>query len=179
MELTYENIVKFFDSYFEAFNKYAGPLETVPNMMKFYTPDFEWWSYNMPSEGERKPASRDFLLMTMVHPGLHEHLTPRKYIIDLKEMVCVVQFQLQFTDERSGVTGPPGEASAHYTFVLDENKDMKIKKLQYWTEARLPSDTKPNMRDLWRQYRDEALADLATSWMKAPNKTLNQIKVEP
>jgi hypothetical protein len=179
MELTYENVVNFFDGYIKAFNKYAGPLETVPNMLKYYTPDFEWWSYGRPSV-DRKPTSRDYLLMTMVHPGIHEELTPRQFIVDLKQMVCVVQFQYQWTDERTGTIMPPGEASAHYTFVLDENKDLKIKKLQYWTTGSLPAtDGKPSILDLARQYREEVLVELATSWMKAPHKTFEEVKAKP
>ena len=95
-------------------------------------------------------------------------------------MVVVVQFQLQFTDETSGTTWPPREASCHYSIRLDENKDLKITQIKYWTETGVPTtDTKPNMMDLWRQYRDQALTALATNWMKAPHKTLDEVKVKP
>lgn len=178
MELTYENVVAWFDNYYKDFNKHAGPLETVPNMMKYFAPDLDWWSYGMPS-ADRKPTSRDGLLISMVHPGLHEELTPRQYIIDLKQMVVVVQFQLQFTDEISGTTWPPRDASCHYTIRLDENKDLKITQIKYWTEAGLPpTDGQPNIMDLWRQYRDKALTELATSWMKAPHQTLDEVKAK-
>jgi hypothetical protein len=179
MEFTYENAVKFFDDYFKAFNKNAGPLETVPNMQKYYTPDFEWWSYSKPS-ADRKPISREGLLMSMVHPGLHEELIPQEYIVDVKRMVVVVRFQIQFTDYPSGTVWPPKQASAHYHLVLDENKGLKIKALHYWIGAGLPAiDKTQNCQELWQQYKLKALEDLANNWMKAPHKTLDEVKAKP
>ena len=165
MELTYENVVKWFDNYFKTFNKNAGPLETVPNMQKYFAPDLEFWPYNMP--GAPRPSSRAQLLMTMVHPGLHEELTPRYYVVDLKNMIVVVQFQLGFKDEPSETVWPAKQASAHYHIMLDEKKDLKIKKILYWTEASPPPEPGTvNTRALWKQYKDQALEELATKWIK-------------
>jgi hypothetical protein len=44
VEFTYENVVKWLDGYFKAFNKNAGPLEKVPNMKKYFSPNLEFWS---------------------------------------------------------------------------------------------------------------------------------------
>ena len=159
MELTYENIVKWFDEYYAAFNKNAGPLQTVPNMEKYFSPDLQFWPYNMANTTQ--PLSREDLLMTMVHPGLHEELTPREYIVDLKRMVVVVQFQLQFSDEPSGRVWPAKLASCHYHLILDENKDLKIKKIVYFTERAAPEETESmaEMMELWHKYREQALAE--------------------
>ncbi len=169
MEFTYENAVKWFENYFSTFNKNAGPLETVPNMLKFFTPDMEFWPYNMPAGSVPLPSSRDQLLMTMVHPGLHEHLEPHEYIVDLKRMVVVVQFQLQFIDEPSGRTWPAKQASAHYQLVPDPEIGFKIKKIQYFTEASVPDNTSPTTRELWKKYKDQALESLASNWIKSPH----------
>jgi hypothetical protein len=163
MEITYENIAAWFDDYFRAFNKNAGPLETVPNMVKYFAPDMEFWPYNM-ANAER-PSTREQLLMSMVHPGLHEELTPREYAIDMKRLVNVVQFQLQFNDEPSGKVWPARQASAHYHLILDQNKNLKIKKIIYFTEASQPGES-GNMMELWMKYRNEALVKLANGWIK-------------
>ena len=155
MEITYDNIVNWFNNYFKTFNENAGSLETSKNMGQFFTPDLEFWSYNMPDEG---PSSREDLLRTMVHPGLHEELSPRDYVVDLNRMVVVVQFQLQFTDEPSGKVWPAKQASAHYHLILDENQEPKIKKILYFTQFRSPEET-GNLRELWAQYREQALAE--------------------
>lgn len=159
MEISYENIVKWFDAYFRDFNKSAGPLKTVPNMEKHFAPDLEFWPYNM--SGTTKPLSREGLLRTMVHPGLHEELTPREYVIDLNRLVVVVHFQLQFTDQPSGRVWPAKQASAHYHLVLDKNKELKIKKIVYFTERAAPEEAKgqEEMMALWAKYRDKELKE--------------------
>jgi hypothetical protein len=159
MEATYENIVKWFDAYYKDFNKSAGPLKTVPNMEKYFAPDMEFWPYNM--SGPKKGLPRETLLMTMVHPGLHEELTPREYVIDLKRMVVVVQFQLQFTDEISGRVWPAKQASCHYHLILDKSKELKIKKIVYFTERAAPEEQKAEqeMMALWGKYRDKELKE--------------------
>ena len=123
MEFTYDNVVKWLDDYFGAFNKNAGPLETVPNMEQFFTPDLEFWSYNMANED--RPGTRDRLLTSMMHPGLHEEFTPQYYVIEEKKMIAVVQLQLQFTEEPTQTVYPPKQASAHYHFIYDENQELK------------------------------------------------------
>ncbi len=159
MEPTYNNLAKWFDAYYQDFNKSSGPFKTFRNMEKYFTPDLEFWPYNMP--GTKTPSSREQLLMTMVHPGLHEELTPREYVIDLKRMVVVVQFQLQFNDEPSGRVWPPKQASCHYHLVLDKNKELKIKKIVYFMERASPEDTKgqQEMMALWAKYREKALKE--------------------
>lgn len=159
MELTYNNIAKWFDEYYAAFNKCAGPLKTVPNMEKYFAPELEFWPYNMP--GTTQPSSRETLLMTMIHPGLHEELTPLEYVIDLNRMIVVVRFQLQFNDEPSGRVWPAKQASCHYHLKQDENGDLKIIKIVYFTEHGSPDEVKAQteMMELWHKYREQALAE--------------------
>lgn len=154
MEITYENVAKWFDDYFEACNKNMGPLETVPKLEKYFAPDLEFCMYTAP-DWVKEPLSREGLLMLMVHPGLHEELTPQYYVIDVKRMVVVVQFQIQFNDEPSGKVWSPVQASCHYHIMLDESRDLKIKKIQYWTEAASPNDL-ALLFDLWDKYREQA-----------------------
>ena len=158
MELTYDNITKWFDEYYDAFNKNAGPLETSPNMGKYFAPELEFWPYNMP--GTKQPSSREDLMRTLIHPGLHEELTPREYAVDLKRMVVVVLFQLQFNDEPSGRVWPAKLASCHYHLKQDENKDLKITKIVYFTERASADEAagQAEMMELWHKYRDQALA---------------------
>ena len=158
MEITYDNLVKWFDEYFAAFNKNAGPLETVPNMEKYFAPELEFWPYNMPDTTQ--PSSREDLLRTMIHPCLHEELTPKEYFIDLKRLVVVVKFQLQFNDEPSGKVWPAKLASCHYYLKQDENGELKITKIVYFTERASPDDAEAQaeMMALWHKYREQALA---------------------
>ena len=159
MELTYENVVKWFDDYYEAFNRNAGPLKTVPNMEKYFAPELEFWPYNMPKTTQ--PSSREDLLRTMIHPGLHEELTPREYVVDLSRLVVVVRFMLQFNDEPSGKVWPGKEASCHYHLKQDENGDLKITKIVYFTERASDDEAagQAEMMELWHKYREQAMAE--------------------
>ena len=58
MECTYENVTKWFDAYFEDVRKYQGNLETVPNLRKYFTQDFELMMYTVPSSGPRHAMSQ-------------------------------------------------------------------------------------------------------------------------
>jgi hypothetical protein len=164
MEFTYENAVRWFDSYFEACNKNQGAIETVVNLKKFFTDDFEFWMYTAPPFISL-PLSREGLLMTFVHPGLHEELSPNYYVIDVKALIVVVQFELQFIDEASGKAWPRLQASAHYHLVLDENEDLKIRTIKYWTQAS-PVDLQ-DMFDFWNACKEKALVGLAESYFEA------------
>jgi len=153
MEITYDNIVKWFDAYFEAFNRNAGPLKTSRLMEQYFTPDLEFWGYNAPGD---RPSSREQLLLTMVHPGLHEHLTPREYVVDLRQLIVVVQFQVQFSAHPSGKVWPPKQTSTHYHLVQDAGGDLKIRKILYFMEHRPVEES--DYKALWARYREQALA---------------------
>ncbi len=154
MKITYDNIVKWFDVYFDTFNNNQGNFDTVPAIAKYFLPDLEFWGYN--ALGKR-PSNKEELLMTMIHPGLHEHLTPREYIVDLKKLIVVVQFQVQFKDEPSGKVWPAKQTSTHYHLVQDDKGELKIKKILYFMEHRPASEG--DYKVLWAKYREQAVAE--------------------
>lgn len=158
MEWTHENLSKWFDSYFEEVRKDQGDLKTVPNLKKYFAPDMELMMYTGPSGP--KPMSLDALLISFVHPGLHEDITPRCYVIDLKQLIVAVQFEIGFADKPSGKVWPRLQASAHYHLVTDKDGDLKIRNIFYWTEA-LPED----LFDIWAQRRNDALTQHALNFI--------------
>lgn len=162
MEFTYEGLLKWFDGYFEDVRKSQGALETVPNLKKYFAPDLELMMYTSPSAPPVKPMSRDALLLSFVHPGLQEDIVPHCYAIDVKQMIVVVQFEIRFSDKPSGKEWAPLQASAHYHLVVDESKELKIRRIHYWTEA-LPGD----LFEFWGRHRDEALAAHAINLINA------------
>ena len=163
MDLTDENVEKWFNAYFEQVNKSQGPIERVVNLRKYFTPDFMFHMYTPPPFFQ-SPLSRDKFLMLFVHPGLHEAFKLCHYVIDLKRMRAVVQFEIQFVDEVSGESFPPKQCSAHYRLELDENKDLKIREIKYWTESSAPGET-TTLPKLWIERRVEALTDFAEGFL--------------
>jgi hypothetical protein len=162
MEPSYEDILKWFDCYFEDVRKNQGALDTVPRLKKYFAPDLELMMYTSPSAPPAKAMSRDALLLSFVHPGLQEDITPRSYAVDLKQMIVAVRFEIHFYDKPSGKDWTPLQASAHYHLVADEKKELIIRRIHYWTEA-LPSD----LFEFWGKHRDEALAAHALGYINS------------
>ena len=160
MEFTYETVTRWFDAYFTDVRKYQGNLETVSNLRKYFTPDFELMMYTAPGSGPRKPMSRDALLMSFVHPGLQEDIVPHYYAVDLKQMIVAVQFEIHFEDRPSGNTWPPIQASAHYHLAVNESGQLIIRRIYYWTEA-LPAE----VFEFWARHREEALTAHAMNYI--------------
>ena len=162
MEFTYDSVQKWFDDYFEGVRLNQGDLETVPNLKKYFASDLELTMYTAPSPSRKISMSRDALLMSFVHPGLQEDIIPRYTAIDLKQKIVAVQFEIRFSDRVSGKKWNPIQASAHYHLTVDENKDAKIRRIHYWTEA-LPED----IFEFWSKYRDEALTRHALNYINS------------
>ena len=162
MELTYESVSRWFDVYFEDVHKNQGDLETVPNLKKYFAPDLELMMYTSPASPPAALMSRDALLVSFVHPGLFEEIIPKCYAIDLRQMIVVVQFEIRFNDDPSGKKWAPLQASAHYHLIVDENEDLQIRRIHYWTET-LPGD----LFEIWAKHREEALRELAINYINS------------
>jgi hypothetical protein len=151
MEFTYENMVKWMDQYFADYNKYGGDPKTLPNMLKYYTPDIKLFSYTLNAE----PLNLEGILRAMTHPGLHEEFTPHYYVVDEKRKVVVVQMSNQFWEEASRKTYPPKQLSVHYFMMHDKNKEIKFYKIYFFVEAGVPSES-ANMMELMTKYREKS-----------------------
>jgi hypothetical protein len=152
MEFTYENVAKWFDNYFEDVRKNQGDLETVPSLKRYFAPELELTMYTAPSSSGKAVMTRDALLISFIHPGLQEDIAPSCYVIDIRQKIVAVQFEIRFSHRPSGKKWDPVQASAHYHLNLDRKGDLRISRIHYWTEA-IPGD----IFECWAKERDEAL----------------------
>lgn len=161
---TYNQVKKWFDGYFNAVNECMGPLETVPQIGRFLTPDLQFVMHTAPPF-IKSPLSREEFLLALVHPGLKDRMTPKYYAIDLKQMVTVARIEVRFSDESSGeeLTAPI-QASCHYHFVVDQNDEIKIDLIEYWTESQ-PAE--PRLFEMMVRTKDDALNALALDWLES------------
>jgi hypothetical protein len=165
MELSREHIAGWLDAYFQAANDLQGPIESVAGLRRYFTDDFQFVMLT-PPPFMTPPLSREELLMTFVHPGIHEKLTPKYYVIDLETLVAVVQFELCFTHKESGRTWRPLQASAHYHLRVADDGDLVIGRINYWTESHRPGDDYEPLFGLWTADRDGALAAFGTKHLR-------------
>jgi hypothetical protein len=156
MDFTRGTISKWLEEYYGAFHRNQGTIDSVQKMRSYFTPDFEFWAFNRPGgNAPRQPVSLDDFIITLIHPGLHEHITPLDWVLDQGKMTVAVFAQIQFTDEISNTTWPAVNASALMYFTLDENKALKVKKIRYFLENNPPGEAE--YKELWRKYREQEL----------------------
>ena len=165
MSMTRDQIAQWLDEYFAAANEQQGAVESVAYLRRFFTDDFQFWMYTAPPF-ITPPLDRDGLLMTFVHPGIYEQLTPKYYVIDVESLVAVVQFELCFRHEMSGKAWRPLQASAHYHLRVDGSGRMQIGKIQYWTQSHVAEDDYDSLFGLWDDAKQSALAEFAAKHMR-------------
>ncbi len=164
--MTREQISTWLDEYFEAANRLQGPVESVAGLSRYFAPDMQFIMYT-PPPFMTPPLSREELLMTFVHPGIHEQLTPKYYVIDTESMLAVVQFELQFHHAESGKTWRPLLASAHYHLRQDADGEIVIGKILYWTQSHPGDSDFESLFALWTSDKEQALVQFGMKHFKA------------
>jgi len=165
MDVTHENVTKWLDEYFEFCNSSQGTVDDVADLARYFADDFEFWMFT-PPPFFTPPLSRSEFLMLFVHPGLYEAIRPQHYVIDTKAMMVVVKFEFEFVDETSGRTWPPLFASAHYQLAPGGEKELQIKRIDYWTQT--TSDDRSDLFEVWIARRQNALEESAALRWEAP-----------
>lgn len=140
MELTYDNIQKWFKDYFATYSKYGQKPETADRMKEFFAPDLRFIPYiagiGGPEGGFR---SRDeFIQTAKSHPSWYERLIPDDITIDERRKVAVVLFRMEVVDTKKSEVVIKKSALAHYELILDENKTIKIKTIRFFWEVMPP-----------------------------------------
>jgi hypothetical protein len=158
MSIARQQIADWLDAYFQAANDKQGPIESVAGLRPYFADDLQFWMFT-PPPFITPPLSRDELLMTFVHPGIHEQLTPKSYAIDVETMEAVVQFELCFTHRASGKSWRPLQASAHYDLRADDKGGIIIGRIQYWTESHRAGDDFESLFELWNRDKEQALIE--------------------
>jgi hypothetical protein len=153
MEFTYDNVHKWFESYFAEFNECNGDPEKVPNMEKYFTDNLQFISY---IHGVKRPDNRQGLLNSMVHPGLLEDLKPEEMVIDERNRTVAVILRVQFREVPTNTLFPAKHNCAIYQLVDDGKGSMKIDKISYFTEHRSPEEV--DMKSLMKKYREQSLS---------------------
>ena len=106
-------------------------------MHDYFAPDLEFIPYI--AALRKDMTSRDtFLQVTSSHPSWYETLTPEDITVDEKRGVAVVLFRLEVIDKKTGEVVVKKRAMSHYQLVLDENKTIKIRKIQFFWEVLPP-----------------------------------------
>jgi hypothetical protein len=165
MNMTREQISTWLDEYFAAANRLQGAVESVAQLSRYFAPDMQFIMYT-PPPFMTPPLSREELLLTFVHPGIYERLSPQYYVIDVESLQAVVQFELQFTHTESGTTWRPLQASAHYHLRQDVDGELVIGKILYWTESHKAGDDFDSLFTYWNSAKEQGLVEFGMKRFK-------------
>lgn len=136
MELTYDNIMKFFKEYFPAYNAYAQDPKTTYRMHDYFVPDLEFTPY---VDGlEHTTSADEFLGIMSSHPSSYETITAEDIIIDEKRAVVCVLARTEVTDRKTGKIVVRKRYLPRYQLILDEKNTIKIKSLVFFWEVLPP-----------------------------------------
>jgi hypothetical protein len=136
MELTYDNILRFFQEYFPAYNAYAQNPDTTYRMFDYFAPDLEFNPY---VHGlEHTTSAKEFLDIMSSHPSSYETIIPEDIIIDEKRAVVCVLSRTEVTDRNTGQVVVKKQYLPRYQLILDENNTIKIKGLVFFWEVLPP-----------------------------------------
>lgn len=165
MDISYESITSWLDTYFEDCNRSQGAVADVKRLAKYFTDDYRFHMYTAPPF-VKTPLSRTDFLMLFVHPGLYEGLRPQYYVIDVHRLMVVVKFEFDFVEEESGRRWESLSASAHYHLVQDDDSGLRIKMIEYWTQS--SPDDRQSLFDSWLGRKEKALVEYASREFMTP-----------
>ena len=140
MKLTYEDIVKWMENYFKAYNAYAQNPDTVDRMCDYFTPDVRFVPYISAFGGpENAVTSRDdFFRMFTGHPSVYEKFKVEDIIVDERRMVAVALLKVALFDSRTDEVLLRKHYLPRYQLVLDDNNMLKISNILFFWEAMPP-----------------------------------------
>jgi hypothetical protein len=131
VRLAYDELVRWIDEYFAAFNKYGQDPAEIHRMDDYFAKDFVFNPY-IAYVG--KVAGRDnwYKVLTS-HPSGIERLTPEDLVIDENRQAFVAQIKTDLIDRDTQQLLLTKRYLARYPLVEEEGK-MKIARLDFFWE---------------------------------------------
>jgi len=137
VELTYDNIVKWMNEYFETYSRYGQEPATAERMNEYFAEDLRFIPFIAPLGGpEGGFRSRaEFLNQAVSHTAWYERLTPLDMTVDERRKAVVVLFNIDVYDRKKNQVVVKRNAIAHYILVLDDKGSPKIKTIRFFWEV--------------------------------------------
>jgi hypothetical protein len=128
MESLYEDIMRFMEAYFPAYNQYGQIAETHRLMDKFYAPELS-------VDGELVTSREKWYRRCLAHPAVQDTLTVEHLLIDEKQRETDALLKTQAIDRASRKVLLELRMNVLYNIKIDQNKDLKIIKIRVFLES--------------------------------------------
>ena len=140
MKPAYDDIVRWMNDYFAAYNAYAQNPGTVKRMSEYFTPDVRFVPYISAFGGpENAITSRDdFFRMFTSHPTVYEKFEVEDIAVDERRMVAVALLKVALFNSRTNEVLVRKHYLPRYQLVLDEKGTLKINMILFFWEATPP-----------------------------------------
>lgn len=131
MALTYDEMARWVDEYFEAFNAYGQNPDTIHRMNDYFAKGFV---FNPFIAYVGKVSGRDeWYKVLLSHPSGIERLTPEDLVIDERRQAFVAQIKTDLIDRDTQQLLLTKRYLARYPLIEEDGK-MKIERLDFFWE---------------------------------------------
>ena len=151
MKPTYEEMVKFMNDYFSAYNTYAQNAATVHRMDDYYVPDVVFVPYVASFGGPNNALTKreDFYRTFIDHPARYEQFAGYEIAVDERKMVAAVLINAVLYESGTDRELLKKDYLVRYDLGLDVKNRLKIKKILYFWETLTPElDAEYGVEDL-------------------------------
>ena len=131
MKMTYDEIARWVDEYFAAFNAYGQDPDNIHRMDEYFSKDFV---FNPFIAYVGKVAGRDdWYKVLLSHPSGIERLTPEDLVIDERRQAFVAQIKTDLIDRDTQELLLTKRYLARYPLIEEDGKP-KIERLDFFWE---------------------------------------------
>jgi hypothetical protein len=151
MKPTYEDIMAFMKSYFDAYNAYAQNPATVEKMRDYYTPDIAFVPYISVFGGPRNVVNGvdTFFHWFVDHPWNYEQFEVERIAVDERQMIAVALLKVTLFDSKTNEVLLTKHYMPMYELAPYGEGEPRIKKILFFWESSPPeTDAKYRAGDL-------------------------------
>ena len=128
MESLYDDIVRFMEAYFPAYNEHAQVSETQHLMDRFYAPELSFDDGVVSSRAQ-------WYEMCLSHPDVQDKLTLEHLFVDAEQNEAGALLKTQAIDRATGKVLLELKMNVLYNLKIDRNKDIKIARVRVFLES--------------------------------------------
>ncbi len=128
MESIYNEIIRFMEEYFPAYNECGQIAGTQSVMDKFYAPDLSM-------DGGVVSSREQWYKRCLAHPAVQDKLTVEHLFVDEKQREVGALLKTQAIDRATGKILLELKLYVFYSLKIDHNNELKIMKVKVFLES--------------------------------------------
>ena len=128
MESLYDDIVRFMEAYFPAYNEHAQVSETQHLMDRFYAPDLTF-------DDGVVTSRKQWYERCLAHPAVWDKLTLEHLFVDERQKKAGALLKTEAIDRTTGGVLLELKMNVLYDLEIDHGKDIRIARVRVFLET--------------------------------------------